>query len=109
MENMFPTLNLLGSINNSKLNVNQTPMRVDAINSDEKIVSFADTVKGMAKDLNDTVNAPDRLMEGMLTGDGTDVHDVINAINKADISVTVATQVLTKVVQAYDKIMQIQV
>ena len=45
----------------------------------------------------------------MLAGDGTDIHDVINSINKAEISVTVATQVLTKIVQAYDKIMQIQV
>jgi flagellar hook-basal body complex protein FliE len=109
MEKMFPTLNLIGSINNSKLNVNQTPMRLDAINSDDKTVSFADTVKGMANDLNNTVNEPDKLMEGMLAGDGTDIHDVINSINKAEISVTVATQVLTKIVQAYDKIMQIQI
>ena len=46
----------------------------------------------------------------MLTGNnGTDIHDVITAINKADLTVTVATQITTKIVQAYEKITQIQV
>ena len=37
-----------------------------------------------------------------------DIHDVMTAMAKAELGVTVATNITTKIVQAYDKIMQIQ-
>ncbi|MBQ3818984.1 flagellar hook-basal body complex protein FliE, partial [bacterium] len=36
-------------------------------------------------------------------------HDVMTAMAKSEIAVNVATQLTGKVIQAYDKIMQIQV
>lgn len=109
MDKMFPKINLISSINDSKLNVNQEPVRFDEINSDDKLVSFSDTMVNMTKSLNETANAPDTAMQDMLTGNGADIHDVMMAISKAEMSVTVATQITTKVVQAYEKIMAIQV
>ena len=38
-----------------------------------------------------------------------DIHDVMTAMAKSEISVNVATQLTGKVIQAYDKVMQIQV
>ena len=110
MDKQFPRLNLISSIENSKLNSNLPPMRMENINADDKISSFSQTMIDMAKNLNETANAPDKAMQDMLTGtNGTDIHDVITAINKAEISVSVATQITTKVIQAYEKIMNIQV
>ena len=109
MYNHVPKLNLVGSISDSKLNSNMPSMRLDEINSTDKITSFSQTMIDMTRSLNDVANAPDVAMQDMLTGNGADIHDVITAINKAEMSVTIATQITTKVVQAYEKIMQIQV
>lgn len=108
-EKFFPKISINQQIGGSKIDTNLTPMRTDAINSDDKLVSFTDTMKNMVKELNDTTNAPDVAMEDMIAGNGTDIHDVMIAISKAELSVNVATQVTTKVVQAYEKIMAIQV
>ena len=109
MNHHSPKLNLVSSIENTKLNSNLPPMRLDNINADDKISSFQQTMIDMTKNLNDTVNAPDKAIQDMLTGNGADIHDVITAINKAEISMNVATQITTKVIQAYEKITQIQV
>ena len=45
--------------------------------------------------------------DAMTTGN-VDVHDLMVANAKAELLVSVTTQVATKVVQAYDKILQIQ-
>ena len=37
-----------------------------------------------------------------------DIHDVMTAMAKAELGVTVATNITTKVIQAYEKITQIQ-
>ena len=108
MDSHFPRPNIIGSMANSKLNVNLQPMRLDKVNSNSG-VSFQQTLLSAAKNLNETVNAPETVMEDMLQGNGADIHDVITAINKAELSVSVATQITTKVIQAYDKIMNIQV
>ena len=108
MDSHFPRINMVGSMTGDKLNVNMQPMRMDRVDSNSG-VSFSQTLLNAAKNLNDTVNAPDTVMQDMLQGNGADIHDVITAINKAELSVSVATQITTKVIQAYDKIMNIQV
>lgn len=109
MNHHVPKLNLISSISDSKLNSNIPSMRLDGINSENKITTFAQTMVDMTRNLNEVANAPDVAMQDMLTGNGADIHDVITAINKAEMSVTIATQITTKVVQAYEKIMNIQV
>lgn len=110
MHKTFPNLNLISSISDSKLNSNIPSVRLDKINSENKVSSFEQTMIDMTRNLNEVVNAPDVALEDMLTGNnGTDIHDVITVINKADLTVTVATQITTKIVQAYEKITQIQV
>lgn len=71
---------------------------------------FKDVLSGMVKSVNDELSAPDKLLkEAMLGNKDVDVHQVMTAVSKADISINVATQVVSKVIQAYDKILQIQV
>lgn len=68
---------------------------------------FKSMMSSMSK-LNETVNAPDQLLKDSLTGNA-DIHDVIIAMNKAELGVNIATQLTTKIVQSYEKIMSIQV
>ena len=72
--------------------------------------SFKDTIAGLAGNLNQQMNAPDNLLKKVMNGDDdVDIHDVMTAMAKAEMSVSIATQVTSKVIQAYDKIMQISV
>lgn len=71
---------------------------------------FKDFLTEMSTNLNNEMNAPDKLLNDLVTGrNGVDVHDVMTAMSKAELSVTIATTAVTKVIQAYDKISQIQV
>ena len=72
--------------------------------------SFKNVMSGIANNLNTSMNAPDQLLKDAMSGnDNVDIHDVMTAMAKAEINVNIATQVTTKVIQAYDKIMQISV
>lgn len=59
--------------------------------------------------INKTAQAPDAMMHEAMTTGGVDVHDVMVANAKAELVMSVTTQVATKVVQAYDRILQIQI
>lgn len=98
-----------GHINNSIPGMN--PMSASQLEEiDKPEASFKGVMSGLASNLNQELNAPDKLMKDAMTGNnGVDIHDVMTAMAKAEINVNVATQVTTKVIQAYDKIMQISV
>lgn len=70
--------------------------------------SFGQTLGKMVESINQTAAAPDALMRDAMTTGSVDVHDVMIANAKAELALTVTTQVATKIVQAYDKILQIQ-
>jgi flagellar hook-basal body complex protein FliE len=70
---------------------------------------FSNVLGNMVGELNTTMVAPDSLMQRAITTGDVDVHDVMMANAKADIAVNVASQVLTKIIQAYERVQQIQV
>ena len=50
------------------------------------------------------------MLKDVMSGSkNVDIHDVMTAMAKSEISINVATQITGKVIQAYDKVMQIQV
>jgi len=103
------SVGLTGKIQNGPMSMNFNSMpRIDSTN--EVSSSFKDVVSGLANGLNQDLNAPEKLLKSAMTEDSdVDIHDVMTAMAKAEISVNVATQVTSKVIQAYDKIMQISV
>lgn len=107
-ESYIPRLKLNADITETKLNTLDRPMRMDNIFKTDETPEFKDVFASMANNVNETMNAPDRLLEGALTGNNTDIHDVMIAMSKAELTVNVATQMTSKVVQAYEKIMSIQ-
>ena len=109
----YPKINLTGHIQSGMADMgikSMSPsMNINAVD-ETQTSSFKNVMSGLANDLNTSMNAPDKLLKSAMSGDdNVDIHDVMTAMAKAEISVNVATQVTTKVIQAYDKIMQISV
>ena len=70
---------------------------------------FKDALGSLAQNVNGVLGAPEGMMKEAMTGGTVDVHDVMIANAKAELMVNVTAQVATKVVQAYDRILQIQI
>lgn len=71
--------------------------------------SFKDVLSNTLHNVDQTLQAPDALMKDAMTTGNVDVHDVMIANAKAELTLTIATQMTTKVIQAYDRILQIQI
>lgn len=113
MQNNFvPKLGLENSIKahklNNNINTNFLSNRMGALEG-PKPGEFKNVMVGLAQNLNNTISAPDQVLQDAITGNGADVHDAVIAMSKAEIGINIATQVTTKIVQSYEKIMSIQV
>lgn len=106
-----PRIDLTGRIQSGGMDFSQmqiSPTKLDSV--DEPQSNFKGVMNNLAQGLNQDLNAPDKLLKSAMAGDSSvDIHDVMTAMAKAELSVSVATQVTSKVIQAYDKIMQISV
>ena len=108
----YPQYDLAGRIQHTKLDTGVGNMpsarmsRVEAPGSPD----FKQVMSGLVENLNTELNAPDNLLKDVMSGNSNvDIHDVMTAMAKSEISINVATQITGKVIQAYDKVMQIQV
>ena len=79
-----------------------------SINTEEvNTKSFKDTIGDMILQLNETTNKPQELAKEAIKGNA-DIHDVMAAIAQSELTVQAATTVTGKILQTYEKIMQIQ-
>ena len=62
----------------------------------------------MMSELNEVTNKPQKLTEDAMLGKA-DIHDVMAAMQKSEIQLNIATTALGKVIQTYEKIMQISI
>ena len=71
---------------------------------------FKSVLSGLVSNLNSEVQKPDQLLSEQMSGNpDVDIHDVVTSIAKAELGVTVATQVTSKLVTAYNAVMQISI
>lgn len=112
MSSFYPQYDLAGRIQHTKLDTgfggipSARMLRVE----DTAAPDFKQVMSGLAENLNTELNAPDNLLKDVMSGSkNVDIHDVMTAMAKSEISINVATQITGKVIQAYDRIMQIQV
>lgn len=107
-----PNYDLAARIEHSKLDTGIYGMPSARLDGIEKpsTPDFKTVFTGLVENLNAQVEAPDNLLKDVMQGNtNVDIHDVMTAMAKSEISVNVATQLTGKVIQAYDKVMQIQV
>lgn len=113
MNNSFyPNYDLAGRIQHSKIDFgvgDMKPMRTNRVETTES-PDFKQVFSGLLENFNAEVNAPDNMIKDVMSGNqNVDVHDVMIAMAKSEITVNIATQAVGKVINAYDRIMQIQV
>lgn len=112
MQHFVPQIGLQNSIQAHKLNNNINSgflsNRMEQLEGGQP-ADFKNVMVDMAGKLNNTINAPDQVLQDAITGNGADVHDAVIAMSKAEIGINIATQVTSKIVQSYEKIMSIQV
>ena len=73
------------------------------------VQSFQAVLGDTLQSLNTTVQAPEGLMHQAMSGGPADIHDVVMASTQAELAVTLTTNAMTKILQAYERISQIQV
>lgn len=113
MYSNFPQYDLASRIQHTKFDTGISPkmpnMRMDRVESTES-PNFKQVFTGLMEDLNTEMNAPDNLLKDVMSGNqNVDIHDVMTAMAKSEISVNVATQIVGKVINAYDRVSQISV
>ncbi len=111
MANYFPNYDLAGRIQHTKFSsgFNMPSIRLDRVEKPET-QDFKQVFSGLVENFNNDLNAPDDLLKDVMQGNkNVDIHDVMVAMSKTEISVNIATQAVGKVINAYDRIMQINV
>lgn len=112
MSSFYPNYNLKSQIQHTKLDTgfgNLPSARVSRIET-PSTGDFKTVFSGLVENFNTELNAPDNLLKDVMSGNSNvDIHDVMIAMSKSEITVNVATTAVGKVIQAYDKVMQIQV
>ena len=79
-------------------------------NLDSKETSFKNVLSGMISNINSEIQKPDQLLNEQMTGNSdVDIHDVMTAVAKAELGISLATQVTSKVVNAYNTIMNLSI
>lgn len=107
---LVPNINLFQRIEPSKLDMNSgiDTMRLQQVEKPET-QDFKAVFSGLVENLNQEMAAPDNLMKDVAMGNSNaDIHDVMTAMAKAELGINVATGITGKIIQAYDKITQIQ-
>jgi len=70
--------------------------------------SFKDCLSDMIVEMNEVTNKPKELTKDAMLGKA-DVHDVMAAVAQSELTVQAAATVTGKILQTYEKIMQIQI
>lgn len=94
------------------LNVNAALTRTvneGGIRAKEGGTGFAKGLNQALDQLSKVQNEADGMVSKLVTGEVDDIHQVVLAVEKANLSMQLAVQVRNKVVEAYQEIMRMQI
>lgn len=89
--------------------VTDRPAKSKAVINDPSAPSFKDTLKGFIKDVNSLQNHADKSIEKMVAGEITDVHQVMVAVEEANLAFNLMMEIRGKMTDAYQELMRMQV
>lgn len=104
-------MNSLNKVNFFRMNeINRTHLEGNiSLNSeDTNIKSFKNVVNDLMNEINEVTNKPQAVANEAMLG-RADIHDVMSAIAQSELTVQAATTITGKILQTYEKIMQIQI
>jgi flagellar hook-basal body complex protein FliE len=71
--------------------------------------SFGDTFKASASEINSQLQASEKVIEGVVSGEVTDFHEIAAQVKQADLSFKFAMAVRNKFIDAYREVMRMSV
>lgn len=80
-----------------------------SISPGEAQSNFADTLKSAIEKVNDAQIASDKKTEALAKGQTDNLHEVMITAQKASITLETSVQVQSKVIDAYNEIMRMQI
>ena len=98
----------IGHINFSRLDKVQSLEGNISVSANNKVGNFKDMMVDMINEMNETTNKPQELLADAMQGKA-DIHDVMTAVAKSELTVQAAATVTGKILQTYEKIMQITI
>ncbi|MFW6162156.1 MAG: flagellar hook-basal body complex protein FliE [Planctomycetota bacterium] len=70
---------------------------------------FDDSLSDVVAEVNRVQHEASAAVEGLATGDGANLHEVMLAVNKAELSFTFLMEARNKLVEAYQEVMRMPV
>lgn len=108
---LVPNVNIFSGVSSS-MPVDEFSTKgfgMNAVNQSEG-VSFKNVLSGLVSNLNSEIEKPDQLLQAQMMGNpDVDIHDVMTAVAKAELGLSMATQMTSKVVNAYNTVMNISI
>ncbi len=77
--------------------------------NDVKGQGFFETLKGAISEVNHLHQEADKAVEDLATGEETDIHNTMIALEKAEVSFQMMMQVRNKIISAYETIMRMNI
>lgn len=110
-DSFIPKINNTNLIANSKIDAisSPQPFRLNAIKVNEGKPAFTEVMGGMLKGLDNVAKKPDKMVQEAMVNPEIDLHDVAIVMNEAELTLNIATQSTTKLIQGYEKIISMQV
>lgn len=71
--------------------------------------SFSNILKGMVDGVNDAQITGDKAITDLQSGNAEHLHEVMIAVEKADISMRMLVQIRNKAITAYEELMRMQI
>ena len=71
--------------------------------------SFSDILKNALNSVNNAQSEADEAVKQVLSGESTDIHETMIALQKADVSLKMMLEVRNKILEAYQEVMRTQV
>jgi flagellar hook-basal body complex protein FliE len=108
---IVPNMNIFSNIHNSMPidDFSKKGFGVSKLQENNQ-TSFKDVLSGLVSNLNNDIEKPDQLLNAQMMGNKeVDIHDIMTAAAKAEVGVNLATQVTTKVIAAYNAVMNISI
>ncbi len=75
----------------------------------KKYPTFKQTLSNYMKEVNEMQNKADISIEKMAAGEITDVHQVMNSVQEANLAFNMMMEIRNKVMEAYQEVMRMRV
>ncbi|MGM9993573.1 MAG: flagellar hook-basal body complex protein FliE [Candidatus Avigastranaerophilus sp.] len=106
---IVPNINIFSDLSSS-MPIDEFSQKGFGISNVSEGGDFKTILSGLVSNINNDMEKPDQLLSAQMSGNpNVDIHDVTTAMAKAEIGVTIATQMTSKVIAAYNAVMNISI